>query len=256
MLFNRHFNAGECLYRDVAGRRVLADVEGAGVWAVTGLDSVVPFVDGLASGERSGLFQRSFRLISDGDGQVEVEVESPAKRTPGNLVGVSLPYRGSGWLAKAEGEVYGDGSPDSLSIGSPFFLELSGSGEVEIEEASGRWTALSSDIPLKGLSRPHPVNGCRSVLNELTLDINVPFEAPIRLLRTYDRFHGRQRARIFLNGEPIGWWRDAVEDRILRIATSSFGFFAPAGPVRITVLPQPGSALWSFREIAVLIYEG
>ncbi|RYG49361.1 hypothetical protein EON79_01545 [bacterium] len=253
-LFRRRFLAGECLYRDTLGRRVLADVEGSGTWAFEGSASVVPLVDGANTPNRSGDFQFSLRFIAEDDGEAEVLVASPENRDLSNGVSVSLPYQGCGWLVEAGEPVFGDGSPDPLPQGAPFFMELRGGGAAKIVPAQGRWVPLESDIPLKGLSRPHPENGCRSVLNELVIDFIAPNDGPVRLMRTYDRFHGRQRARVFVGGEPVGWWRDSVEDRQSRVAISSFGLFVFAGPQRITLLPQPGSALWSFREVAVLAW--
>ncbi|CAN5536287.1 hypothetical protein BH11ARM2_BH11ARM2_30540 [soil metagenome] len=195
------------------------------------------------------------------EGEVEVRVRQPGREAVGDAESVPLPYGGSGWLIRCAGEVFADGEADSAnscsSFPTPFFRRLEGRGAVSILRAPEAWRKASLEIDAKGTSHPHPVHGCRSVLNELTMTVEVPDRgAPLRLWRTYDRFHGRQRARVFANEVPVGWWRDALEDRGRRISTSAFGFHAPGGTVRIKILPQPGTALWSFGVMEALVSAG
>lgn len=256
--FVRQFEGSECLYRDALNRRILADVEGSGVWKAEGNIPVLPVVDGVEGANNSPVFTKSVRVVAEHDGKVCVCVQTDSSDVRGPLRTVALPHEGSGWLVSAGGTVYLDGNADSVvfwpGVPLPFFLGIEGTGTASIIAAPGIWERVPLSMDLRGASRPHGENGCRSVLNELNLSVHVPRGgAPLRLIRSYDRFHGRQRARVFVNGEPVGWWRDDTEDRVKRIATSAVGFFVPEGRLYIRLLPQPGTALWSFGVIQALV---
>ncbi len=78
----------------------------------------------------------------------------------------------------------------------------------------------------------------------------------IRIRKTYDCFHGRQRARVFVDGEFVGWWYEPHESRIHRWAVSDFGIKGQwtnsKESIVISIDPPPASPLWSVSEYQVL----
>jgi hypothetical protein len=73
------------------------------------------------------------------------------------------------------------------------------------------------------------------------------------LRKVYDAFHGRQRARVLIDSEPLGIWFLPVEDRLNRWRVAEFGVPVPAGKqrLRLTIDPLAGSALWSLSEFQI-----
>jgi hypothetical protein len=80
------------------------------------------------------------------------------------------------------------------------------------------------------------------------------------LRRTYDQFHGRQRARVFVDGRLTGWWYDAQEDRGARWAVSDYGVSSEhleaKSEVTIAIEPPAGSPLWSVSRVEVYALQG
>jgi len=83
---------------------------------------------------------------------------------------------------------------------------------------------------------------------EFTLTIR-PDNRGVFLLRLFDQFHGRQRARVLVDGQPVGTWYTAEENRTRRWTERSL--FLPArytagkNKIRITIDPPASSPLWS-----------
>ncbi|MFN7171626.1 MAG: hypothetical protein ACK4P3_02405 [Fimbriimonadaceae bacterium] len=79
--------------------------------------------------------------------------------------------------------------------------------------------------------------------------------AGVRLERQYDTFHGRQRCRVLLDGAPVGFWNDSIENRKQRLASSWFAFdFEPKPHPFAVVLeldPPAGAPLWSIVDLAI-----
>lgn len=96
----------------------------------------------------------------------------------------------------------------------------------------------------------------RSHLNRMSFDIAIdPQNEGVVLRRTYDRFHGRQRARVLVDGVPIGYWYAPIEDRKNRWAEDEFtipvGFTAGKSKVRVEIDPTAGTPLWDVSEYLV-----
>lgn len=96
----------------------------------------------------------------------------------------------------------------------------------------------------------------RSHLNRMSFDISIdPQNVGVVLRRTYDRFHGRQRARVLVDGVPIGYWYAPIEDRTSRWAEDEFtipiGFTAGKSKVRVEIDPTAGTPLWDVSEYLV-----
>ena len=83
-----------------------------------------------------------------------------------------------------------------------------------------------------------------------------PTNQGVILEKWFDQFHGRQRARVFVDGEWVGWWYEPRENRKNRWAVSRFGipesFTSGKSMVRIRVEPPAGVPLWSVSRIDVI----
>jgi hypothetical protein len=86
------FAGSDCLYRDHFGRRVIAECEGFGCFAVDRADAPIN------PPATQGIFESGLLILALGDGLVSVAVQSGRAAMPlGETVQVDLPYRGSGW---------------------------------------------------------------------------------------------------------------------------------------------------------------
>jgi hypothetical protein len=97
----------------------------------------------------------------------------------------------------------------------------------------------------------------RSHLNTAKWTCPIPPENQgIRIRKLYDRFHGRQRARMLIDGQLAGWWYEPEEDRSHRLAWATFGVEAGLtrgkSSLEISVDPPPASPLWDVSCYEVL----
>jgi hypothetical protein len=95
-----------------------------------------------------------------------------------------------------------------------------------------------------------------SSLGKMEFDVKLnPRNQGVKLRRMFDQFHGRQRARVFVDGELVGIWFTVEENQHRR--WSERDFFIPAGftsgksKVRITIDPPASSPLWSHVKYTV-----
>lgn len=128
-------------------------------------------------------------------------------------------------------------------------------------EAHG-WAGQNETAILRLESRFDPSSAIvagthRGHLNGASFDVTVDNATPrVRLRRTFDRFHGVQRARVLVDGAFVGIWRSYTEDRTCRWAEDDFPL-PPAATrgrdrVRVTIDPMPGTALWDAARYRVL----
>jgi hypothetical protein len=90
-------------------------------------------------------------------------------------------------------------------------------------------------------------------LNRMSFEMRAESNAAALLIRrTYDRFHGRQRARVLVNGEAVGWWYAPWEDRVDRWAQDIFLVPEPGARATIEIDPVAGSPLWSVSRYEAL----
>jgi hypothetical protein len=74
----------------------------------------------------------------------------------------------------------------------------------------------------------------------------------VLLRRVYDQFHGRQRARVLVDGVCVGTWYAPEENRHSRWAERDF--FLPASftkgkeTIEVEIDPIAGTPLWSVAE--------
>jgi hypothetical protein len=75
----------------------------------------------------------------------------------------------------------------------------------------------------------------------------------VLITKTYDRFHGRQRARVLVDGAFVGWWHLPRQDRKARWGIAHFwiprSHVLGKDQVEVTIDPPAGVPLWSVGEI-------
>lgn len=168
-----------------------------------------------------------------------------------------------------------DGETWPLPAGLPMFAWF-GTAAADRPFRYRRWTALEeplfaeardilrpkSAFRYQNLSQPWPVPGsdaeASSLLNRLSFDLfPLPDANVVVLTRTYDAFHGRQRARVLLNGKEVGWWYVPAENRRQRLQTSRFCLPLPPEETEITVSidPVPGTSLFSISTLGIQFWQ-
>lgn len=276
------FREGERLYRDHLGRRVVADVEGAGFAWIEQADSPLLLVreDG-PGGAFPVRFEDGLLVLAEGEGAVSIAVRQGTGAPERTAVIECETFEGCGWLIHAERAVV-DARPAPLpteELPIPVFMGARGEGlrvvpECEIHcvvadrftmddaaalHARG-WRVQNVSKPVRLLSsdeRNEPSEGVAvSHLNAASWTSPIPkANRGVILRKRYDRFHGRQRARVFIDGELAGWWYAPEEDRRARWAWSSFGIApeltAGKSSIEITIDPPASAPLWSVAEIEV-----
>ena len=96
----------------------------------------------------------------------------------------------------------------------------------------------------------------RSHLNRMSFGANIITEnSGVVIRKTYDRFHGRQRARVLVGCEIAGWWYLPRENREKRWTDADFRI-APEltqgkSQLRIEIDPSAGSPLWNVSSYQV-----
>jgi len=96
---------------------------------------------------------------------------------------------------------------------------------------------------------------CHLNAMELTVSLE-PDNHGVFLRRTYDQFHGRQRARVIVDGECVGTWYTPEENRTCRWAERDFyipeRYTRGKTKVQLAIDPPAGSPLWSVSTYGVL----
>jgi len=125
--------------------------------------------------------------------------------------------------------------------------------------------AQQSPSPGEGVARNEPGEGSASSLeprtilshlNEASFTVQTPTETEgLILVKIYDRFHGRQRARVLVDGTDTGIWYEPHQDRTHRWAWGYYGIpkehLKPNETQTITIDPPSGTPLWSVGRIEV-----
>jgi hypothetical protein len=258
------------LYRDASGTNVLVDVDGPGYHDLDGL-SATPFEDFVTLTSEVPI------VIPVGLGRLSAP--------EGITEPVRPPIFGAGWITSLEMPVHVDGLRPpfehiSSEVPCPFFREVKSEGYITVIWADSIETKLQDrwhvgdvearkryDVIAQNQTKLFPVASAwedgvpftgehQSFLNSFSWAQPLPPNCTgLRLRKTYDRFHGRQRARVLVDGEFVGWWYEPREDRERRWATSEFGidrrWLEGKSQVRITLDPPAGVALWSMAEVHV-----
>jgi len=229
------YRGKDCLFRDHTGQWVLADFEGPG--HVTHL--LVCPSDG--------------PLVVTVDGQNPMLLEFPTDIYFRSClsIGSDSPVESFEWAVT----LLPPGCDPRCELTKPGSYKLTQTDYVDpCDSASRSEHALvaqneSEVFELEGKTH-------RSHLNRMAFDISIdPQNVGVVLRRTYDRFHGRQRARVLVDGVPIGYWYAPIEDRKNRWAEDEFfipiGFTAGKSKVRIEIDPPAGTPLWDVSEYLV-----
>jgi hypothetical protein len=277
------FDGADRLYRDHHGRRVIADVEGSGRFQIdSALADLSIEVDETPSPVLQGHFDANLLVASHTNGDVRVRVYTGPVDPPDGPLKEASEVHGAGWIVSADGPLFLDdrhetSPPPIPGFPTPFFRLARGPGIFRFVPAATACQPIDSfsiDDTAARRARAFRVqnlsavttlessyeNGDRhtapvaSHLNAASWRCPVqPGAAGLMLRRTYDRFHGRQRARVFVDGRFAGWWYDPAQNRSSRWAVSDFGvaseLVAGQSEVEIVIDPPAGSALWSVSTI-------
>lgn len=276
---------GSAPWRDFEGRRVIADFEGPGVLLGSLAPSIGVWADGRSSDGRPVAFWNHLCLVAEGDAPLSGCVLLGRTDVPtGQVRSVTLPFGGSGYVVGSFDGVRIDGRREAVALAPgcalPFFDRLEGAGAAEVLELGPSRSQLVAHLRLDD---PRSLEACRWKVKSLsdteelssafgggtphrgvvashmnTAEFEVELRAGtagVRLRKLFDRFHGRQRARVLANGRPVGLWYVPDEDRRARWAESEFGFDLPepwaGGTLRLSIDPPPGTPLWSVSELQV-----
>jgi hypothetical protein len=280
------FDSQGCLYRDFGGRRVVVDAEGEGeIFSVPTNPELTLVRDGFESKEFPLLFRDSLVGTLSGSEPVETWAlfgEPLAEPLEWRKAGGSL--AGAGWLKNPQARVMLDDShewleavPDGLAL--PFFksvrtegswdhavadvaCELADAWDIDDEAAlKGRGWKVQNISRLRELDSRFEDGAARRA--QVASHLNVaawrspipPKNEGLILRKIFDRFHGRQRARVTIDGELAGVWYEPGENRDQRWAISDYGVAAELtrgkSSIEIAVSPTPGTALWSVSRTEI-----
>ena len=282
-----HFYGNDRLYTDHHGRRVVADVEGSGTMHLL---NAGPGVLSIRCDEQPTRFTSQFSngslVFALGPGDVSILVsKGRSDLVVGTPVECEGKYQGAGWVVEAchpfKIDERAEFSPcPTKDFAVPFFREvdcpfpyyviLDSSSicervdAISIADAEGlrsrnfkvqNMSAISElesefpdGTPFKGLVASH--------LNAASFSLSIPEDNKGLILRKlYDRFHGRQRARVLVDGIFAGWWYEPGECRQQRWHFSEFGIAEgltrAKSEIRLTIDPPAGVALWSVSCLEV-----
>lgn len=275
------FAEEDSLYRDHDGNRVLADIEGGGEFVIDSRIDLAVMVDEVPQNLFRGRYQRSLLVTAAGPGRCRVDASEPSTDLPDGPVETGTRFDGCGYILGAtditdiDGE---NGGRVGLVFPTPFFFGVSGrklrvtrTGEhfelvcgFELSDfealADVGWRVQNSS-KLFGLNSSFPdgtpfLGTVISHLNAASWIVQVPDHCRGLVLRKrYDAFHGRQRARVLVDGVPVGWWYEPWQNRRHRWRWARFGipaeFIFGKESVTVTIDPPAGSPLWSVSRIEV-----
>ena len=278
------FSGDDCLYRDQNGHRVLADVERPGRFQILAAShSSALFLDDEPSQMFEGAYDHSL-MVTDPEPSCSIVAAATGRCNPAlRQIETGQTFEQSGWIVSADEvfEIDSDHRPRQPPVPGfpyPFFCNASGRNlqivaaaqtailvdrfsvdEPDTLKARG-WRVQNASVVSRlesafpdGTSHDGPVI---SHLNAASWRLTVPAGCSGVLIRKlYDVFHGRQRARVLLDGKFQGWWWEPVQNRKERWRWASFGIkFNPtraAGEHVITIDPPAGAPLWSVGQVEV-----
>jgi hypothetical protein len=269
------------LYTDHDGQRVIVDVEGFGIIRLIASDSpVLTIRGGGAPEEFLPTFFNGAIVLALHSGEVKVQVlKGRLGPVQGEQIEAKGTYFGAGWVVGATSDFTVDDrhevapSPSS-EFPVPFFRTVTGNGNwLIVPDESVQCKLVDSfsigdelllkqrDFKVQNISAISALNSTLADgairlaslachLNAASFTVAIPKNNLGLILRkTYDRFHGRQRARVFVDDVFAGWWYEAGENRTSRWHVSDFGveeaLTAGKPIIRVTIDPPAGVALWS-----------
>lgn len=273
------FSNTPVLYHDYEGTPVLVDIEGSGRFRWSAPPSATARCDGQECRLPAGQYASEYLVAGPRPAGRLTALIGPATDFPVEPGVRVTEARGPGWITSSEHEVFVDGRPEPVVIDSTdlpqpvWFAAISSQPFDFVPSPSHSVTLLDEfsfadfdarkvrEMGIQNASKPEPLTGpvgevmvlCH--LNRATLSITLPERAThLALRKTYDRFHGRQRARVLLDGVSLGMWWAPEEDRIARFGQADAVFALPrdsAGHHRLTIDPMAGAPLWSVATLTL-----
>lgn len=218
---SERFPGEECLYRDHRGYRVILDYDGSGTYKVQGDAEII--VDGLLSNETTGEFSQFVTISAANSG----------------LVGASV--------------LPNDPFPINTKI-----TEIDRFSISDIVAKDTRDFHVQNMSEIEELTSGSTRKPVAYHLNRATWQIQLPgHQIGVRIGKTYDQFHGRQRARVLIDGVVAGWWYLPHQNREFRWAEAQFSLptelILGKTSIEVTIDPPAGVPLWSVGEIYCLI---
>ncbi len=282
----------QALYHDHRGRRIVADFEGSGTAVISSQNGLVWIEDAagvveIPPTEHQAVEFKEFGLvIAEEEAQTQVWMGTAAARklSPGHQ---SAPPGTIGSVIAKPGVQVNQNHEILRTSLSPQLLSFwNGAAgddlDLLVSESLGSRQLLSCQLSdadlLKSISwrvqnlselellQSHFSDGvahaaaCGSHLNSAHFNVQIPLNPQALILRkTYDRFHGRQRARVLVDGEVCGMWYEPIQDRVNRWGIGDFvidlQFIHNKSEVSITVDPPSGTPLWSVSQFEVWVIE-
>lgn len=267
---------------DHMGRRVILDTEGSGILTVKA-DARILIDESNAvevhhSSEHSFKFKRSLSVYAGSDFPVALSLHRDVPNLPDSNFETNN-FEGCGWFFPLSSQTHCDHSHQSSEPNwYPFFLRVEGLAKILPASNVRAEPILDFSVSDLGLQQVQwKVKNCSEILeltssfadgivhngavlshlNTATFVVQVANDnLGIRFRKLYDQFHGRQRARILVNGVNSGWWYESNEDRKHRWAWADYGvppeLTAGQSQVEISIDPPPASPLWSVGRYQVL----
>jgi hypothetical protein len=121
--------------------------------------------------------------------------------------------------------------------------------KAELKARGGQVTNLSEPVAFSPEAPP-----AASLLNRAEWPLDLPpGTVALALRKSYDRFHGRQRCRILINGLAAKWWHLPQENRLHRPCEAwiSVPLQGVTGSINLALDPPAGVPLWSIGEMEI-----
>ena len=263
----QRWQEGEGFYRWTDGPRVLIDVDGQGRgWASRPVRWLTEA--GATSGQEVNFAGHCVALALE---------EAPITVWAGNgfdLVGKTesgCSVAGPGWIlaatsAAVDGDILRPWIPGQPPI--PVVHQVTGDGLLFLPSGLqsvplDRFTFTKAELKARGgavtnLCEPAVFDAAAPSAASLLNRAEWPLELPagtvaLALGKSYDRFHGRQRCRVLVNGEAVAWWHLPREDREARPgnAWTSIPLKGATGSIRLALDPPAGVPLWSIGQLEI-----
>lgn len=270
----------DCLYRDHEGIRVIADVEGFGKYQVDGAVEVT--ADGCEA-DNSGTFSQHLLVRCRSNESAGVKVLLGPEPSLGEPSQISGQHDSCGWVIESSDPFTFDELPEPIEgvsrgfpapvlnaielksgqfceapYSCPLLLNLDVSDDDILKRQN--WAVKNgsdkSTLDSQFLDGSQQVALHMSHLNTASFDLEVPRDcAGLIFEKTYDCFHGRQRARILLDGNFCTWWYAPYENRLKRWNKSRCGVdLEPADKarlMRVSIDPPAGVPLWDISSMKI-----
>lgn len=269
---HRLVSAHNSRFLDASGRRIVLDLDGFGY----ALDDPRIVWEGVDSKRR---FDAFCTAVSDAPDAKAWVLLGPSVGNLRDAVDWEGDCQAAGWLL--EGKATLDESGEVISdppLPAPFFHAIRGRGQVvwspnrwvlwqefavaDAKSQAPSWTVQNiSEIETLDSRLPDGSNLCHPVashLNEASWHIILPPDCRgLRIQCLKEVFHGRQRARVLVNDEFVGWWCEPTEDRQCRWRWSAWGCDLDPQPaehaIKIGIDPPAGAPLWSVARYRVFV---